>query len=93
MAALAEENTQQKLPFKQLSSMTVQADIFQDFPTSLMRVGKTSNNGHISIFTSDGVTVHKEQDVLITCKGKPIFVGILDEQGRSCITLIIKRGQ
>ena len=73
--------------------MAAQADTFQDFPTSLMSVGKTNDDGNISIFTSDGVTVHKEQDVLITCKGEPIFVGIRDEQGRYRIPLIQKRGQ
>ena len=41
-----------------------------------MSMGKTSDDGTISIFTKDGITVHKEQDVLITCKGEPILVGI-----------------
>jgi hypothetical protein len=41
-----------------------------------MSVGKTADDGTISIFTKDGVTVHNEQDVLITCKGEPILVGI-----------------
>ena len=68
-----------QLPFEQLSNEAAQADTFQDFPTSLMSVGKTNDDGNISIFTSDGVTVHKEKDVLITCKGEPIFEGIRDE--------------
>jgi hypothetical protein len=41
-----------------------------------MSVGKTADDGTISIFTKDGVTVHNEQDVLTTCKGEPILVGI-----------------
>ena len=36
-----------------------------------MSVGKTSDDGTISVLTKDGVTVHKEEDVLITCKGEP----------------------
>ena len=46
-----------------------------------MSVGKTSDNGTISIFTKDGITVHKEHDVLITCKGKPILIGINEDNG------------
>jgi hypothetical protein len=63
-----------QLPFEQLSEQATKADSFEDFPHSLMSVGKTADNGTISIFTNDGVTVHKEQDVLITCKGEPILV-------------------
>jgi hypothetical protein len=40
-----------------------------------MSVGQTLDDGTISIFTKDGVTVHKEEDVLITCKGEPILIG------------------
>eukprot|EP00970_Alexandrium_tamarense_P000002 scaffold1_cov149-Alexandrium_tamarense.AAC.2 len=36
-----------------------------------MSVGKTADDGMVSIFTHDGVTVFKEDDVLITCKDKP----------------------
>ena len=36
-----------KLLFKQLLSMAAHADTFQDFPTSLMSMGKTSNDGNI----------------------------------------------
>eukprot|EP00804_Cyclotella_cryptica_P001132 CCRYP_008413-RA/>CCRYP_008413-RA protein AED:0.32 eAED:0.32 QI:0/0/0/1/0/0/2/0/378 len=57
------------LPFPLLSPTAAAADSFDDFPTSLMSVGKTSDDGTISIFTKDGVTIHKEQDVLITCHG------------------------
>ncbi len=82
-----------QLPFKDLSAQATQADTFQDFPSSLMSVGKTANDGTISIFTKDGVTVHKETDILITCKGEPIFIGVRDEQGRYQILLIQQQGQ
>ncbi len=80
-------------PFKDLSAKAKQADTFQDFPSSLMSVGKTADDGTISIFTKDGVTVHKETDVLITCKGKPILIGVRNEQGCYQIPLIQWRGQ
>ena len=57
-----------------------------------MSVGKTSDDNTISIFTKDGVTSHTEQDVLITCKDKPILIGICDSKGRYRIPLIQKRG-
>ena len=81
------------LPFANLSSNANQADTFEDFPSSLMSVGKTADDGTISIFTKDGVTVHKEQDVLITCKGAPILIGARDAQGRYRIPLIQQKGQ
>jgi hypothetical protein len=65
-----------QLPFKDLSAKAKQADTFQDFPSSLMSVGKTADDSTISIFTKNGVTVHKEMDVLITCKGNPILIGV-----------------
>ena len=81
------------LPFPHLSAKATQADTFEHFPTSLMSVGKTSDDGTISVFTKNGVSVHKEEDVLITCKGKPILIGIRDEQGRYRIPLVQQRGQ
>ena len=81
------------LPFKHLSHKATQADFFNDFPTSLMSVGKTSDDGTISIFTKNGVTIHKETDVLIKCKGELILVGVRDEYGRYRIPLIQQRGQ
>jgi hypothetical protein len=59
----------------------------------LMSVGKTSNDGTISVFTKTGVTVFKEEDVLITCKGKPILIGVQDGRGRYQILLMQQRGQ
>ncbi len=82
-----------QLPCKALSAQATQADTFQDFPSSLMSLGKTANDGTISIFIKDGVTIHKETDVLITCKGEPILIGVRDEQGRYQIPLIQQRGQ
>ena len=81
------------LPFPQLSEKARQADTFDNFPTSLMSVGKTSDDGTISIFTKTGVSVHREQDVLITCKGEPILIGTRDEEGRYRIPLMQQRGQ
>jgi hypothetical protein len=82
-----------QLPFKQLSKHAAQADSFEDFPHSLMSVGKTADDGTISIFSKDGVTVHKEQDVLITCRGEPILIGVRDENGRYRIPLQQQKGQ
>ncbi len=53
-----------------------------------MSVGKTSDNGTISVFTKTGITVFKEEDVLITCKGKPILIGMRDGRGRYQIPLM-----
>jgi hypothetical protein len=46
-----------QLPFQQLSAQALQADTFQDFPTSLMSVGKTADDGTVSVFTKEGVNV------------------------------------
>ena len=48
------------LPFPQLSRKAAEADTFEELPTSLMSVGKTADNGNVSIFTKDGVTINKE---------------------------------
>ena len=56
-----------------------------------MSVGKTSDDGTISVFTKDGVTVHKEENVLIACKGQPILIGIRDKQGRYRIPFVQQR--
>ena len=80
------------LPFPQLSAKSRMADTFRDFPSSLMSVGKTADDGKVSIFTRDGVTVHNEEDVLITCKGRPVLVGKRDDRGRYRIPLVQERG-
>ena len=46
-----------------------------------MSVGKTANDGNVSIFTREGVTVYKEEDVLITRQRKRIIIGKQDERG------------
>ena len=77
-----------QLQFKQLSKKANEADTFKNFSNYLLSVGKVNEDGNMSIFTSDEVTVHKEEDVLITCKGKPILVGIRDDCGRYRIPLV-----
>lgn len=57
-----------------------------------MSVGKISDDGTLSIFTKDGVTVHREEDVLITCKGAPILIGVRDAHGRHCVPLMQHKG-
>ena len=58
-----------------------------------MSVGKTSDNKTVSIFTRDGVTVHAEEDVLITCQGAPILIGVQDAHGCYRIPLVQTHGQ
>jgi hypothetical protein len=64
-----------QLPFQKLSAQLRHADIFQDFPTSLMSMGKTLDNSMVLVFTKEGINVFKEEDVLIICKGEPILIG------------------
>ena len=68
-----------RLPLPQLSKKASEADKFGDFTTSLMSIGKTSDDGNVSIFTKEGVSVYKEEDFLITFKGKAISVAKIDE--------------
>ena len=79
-------------PFPQLLKRGTKADTFTNFSTSLMSVGKTSDNRTISIFTKKGVTDYKETDVLIRCKGAPLLIGVRDEHERYRIPLIQKEG-
>jgi hypothetical protein len=65
-----------------------QADTFQDFPTSPMSMGKSSEDGMVSVFTKEGINVFKEEDVLITCKEEPILIVIQDNQGQYQILLM-----
>ena len=91
MVANEEKNIGQhvtSLPFPLLSAKARLADTFKEFPPSLMSVGKTADDGKISIFTKDGVTVHDKKDVLIKCKHKPLFIGVRDIHGRYCIPLV-----
>eukprot|EP00956_Cyclotella_meneghiniana_P029129 scaffold69668_cov62-Cyclotella_meneghiniana.AAC.4 len=43
--------------------------------------------------SKEGVSVHKEEDVLITVKNEPILIGVRDEQGRYRIPLQQHKGQ
>ena len=70
-----------KLPIPGLSPKAMKKDTFDTFPDSLLSVGKVVDDGAISIFTSTGVSVHNEHDVLVTCKGKPILIGARDSSG------------
>jgi len=80
------------LPFPQLSTKAAEANTFNDFPTSLMSDGKTADDGNISIFTKEGVSVFKEEVVLITCKGEAILIGKRDKRGRYRILLLQNQG-
>ncbi len=82
-----------QLPFRHLSAQAMQADTFQDFPTSLKSVGKMANDGTVSVFTKEGVNVFKEEDVLITCKAEPILIGVRDSHGQYRIPLMQQLGQ
>ena len=59
----------------------------------LISVNKIADDGNVSIFTKDGVTIHKEEDLIITCQNKPILVGKRDERGRYRIPLTQYHGQ
>jgi hypothetical protein len=56
-------------------------------------VGKTADDGTVLVFTKEGVNIFKEEDVLITCKGEPIHIGIRDNQGQYQIPLMQQRGR
>ena len=77
-----------ELPIPAVSLRARLADTFTDFKNSLISIGKLANDGHVSVFSKDGLTVHREEDVLITCKGKPIMIGVRDERGRYRIPLV-----
>ena len=81
-----------QLPFQQLSRKAAEADTFDDFPTSLLSVGKLADDGNVSVFTNHGVAVYKNEDVLITCKGDAILIGKRDEHGCYRIPLVQHRG-
>ena len=81
------------LQFPQLYSKAAEADKFEEFPASLMSVGKTADDGNVTIFTKDDITTHKEEDVLIACQKKPILIGKRDEIVRYRIPLTQNLGQ
>ena len=71
----------------------MEAHPFKDFPTSLLSIDKVNDDGNVSIFIKQGVTVHTEEDVLITLKGQPAMIGKRDERVRYQIPLVQQRGQ
>jgi hypothetical protein len=81
-----------QLPFCKLYAWLRQADTFQDFPTSLMSMSKTLVNGMVLVFRKEGINVFKEEDVLITCKGEPILIGIQNNQRQYQIPLLQQQG-
>ena len=68
------------LPFQQLSTKAAEADTFNDFPTSLMSIRKTADDGNMSIFTKEGVY------------GEAILIGKRAERGRYRIPLVQNQG-
>jgi hypothetical protein len=76
------------LPMLQLPKEDTEGNAFDNFLHSLMSADKTSGAGTISIFRKDGLTVHKEDNVMITCKGTPIMIGARDMHGRYKTSLI-----
>eukprot|EP00804_Cyclotella_cryptica_P005131 CCRYP_011531-RA/>CCRYP_011531-RA protein AED:0.43 eAED:0.43 QI:0/0/0/1/1/1/2/0/350 len=66
---------------------------FDDFPNSLISVGCLADNNTVSIFTQDGVTVHNEHDVLITCRGDPVLIPVPGEHRCYRVPLIQTKGQ
>jgi hypothetical protein len=57
-----------------------------------MSVGKISDDGMVLVFMKEGINIFKEEDILITCKGEPILIGIQDNQGQYRIPLMQQRG-
>ena len=56
-----------------------------------MSVGKTADDGNVSVFTKEDVKIFKEEDILITYKGEPIMISKRDERGRYHIPLVQQR--
>ncbi len=81
MAAQAIQSVTQ-FPFCKLSAQSMQADTFQDFPISLMSVDKTLDNGMVQSSRRRVSMYSRKEDILITCKGEPILIGIQDNQGQ-----------
>ena len=53
-----------------------------------MSIDKASDDGNVSIFTNNRVSVCKQKDVLVTCKGKAIPIDKRDERDRYQIPLM-----
>ena len=80
-------------PFPQLSGTAAEADTFNEIKTSLMSVEKTTDDGNVSVFTKEDVKIYKEEEILITCNGKPILIGRRGERDRCRIPLVQQMGQ
>jgi hypothetical protein len=52
------------------------------FNTGRHNTDKMADHGTVSIFMKKGITVDKEEDVLITCKGEPTLIDVQDGHGR-----------
>ena len=62
--------------------------------TTSIGLAQRGRNAAYSLGSAFNCTnVFKEADVLITCKGKPILIGIRDSHGRYRIPLMQQRGQ
>ncbi|EJK62273.1 hypothetical protein THAOC_17120, partial [Thalassiosira oceanica] len=81
------------LPIDGLSEEGRSADSFDQFGTTLLSVGRTTDDGNTAIFNSSGVSVHRDRDVLILVKGKPVMIGRRDDNGRYKIPLVRQRQQ
>ena len=81
------------LPVPHLPPNASQANSFGNFPHSLMSDDKTCDDSTIAIFSQEGVTtIHREHDVLLTCKDEPKLIGVLDNHGGYCISLVQNKG-
>ena len=47
-----------------------------------MSVGKTADDGNVSVFTKEDIRIYTGEGILITHKGTPILIGGWDERGR-----------
>jgi hypothetical protein len=57
-----------------------------------MSMGKTSDNNTVLVLTKEGANVFNEEDILMTCKGDPILIGIQDNHGQFQIPLMQQQG-
>ena len=80
------------LSFNQLSKRAAEADTFDESKPSMMSVGKTADDGNVSVFTKEDVKIYKEKGILIACKGELILIGRQGERGRYMIPIVQQRG-
>ena len=58
-----------------------------------MSVGKRADEYTVSVFPKDDIKVYYKEDVFITCKNKPILIGVCDSCRRYRIPLQQRQGQ